>query len=112
MSVSSVATTRATIGSLLGTIQEGATTISSTFSTATKAVGMLNTFVSAAADKQRIRTKVDVHEFKTRLVEEKSMEEAKRKVAIAEFCKDEGNKQFYSSAYDRLSALVEEQKEA
>ncbi|QDH84044.1 hypothetical protein KMC60_gp01 [Achromobacter phage vB_AxyP_19-32_Axy11] len=102
----SVATTRVTFGAVLGTINEAATTVSSTFGTATKAVGMLNTFVSAAADKQALRTKVDLHEFKTRLIEEKSMEEARRKVAIEDFCKDEVNAKHFKSAYDRLSQLV------
>ncbi|AHB79454.1 hypothetical protein psb1_0036 [Shigella phage pSb-1] len=40
------ATVRMTAGTLLGTVNSAATTVADTFGTATKAVGMLNSYVS------------------------------------------------------------------
>ena len=102
----SVANTRMTFGAVLGTINEAATTVTATLSTASKAVGMLNRFVTDAADKQALRSKVDMYEFKTILVEEKAMTEALRKKSIEEFCKDSTNAKHYSAAYDRLAEIV------
>ena len=100
------ATTRLTFGAVLGSVEAAAATVTSTLDTATKAVGMLNRFVSDAADKQNLRSKVDMHEFKTVLVEQKAMEEALRKKGIEEFCKDSTNSKHYQAAYDRLAAIV------
>ena len=102
----SIANTRMTFGAVLGTVNEAATTVAATLSTASKAVGMLNRFVTDAADKQALRSKVDMHEFKTVLVEEKAMAEALRKKSIEEFCKDATNAKHYSAAYDRLAEIV------
>ena len=104
-----MSTTRLTFGAVLGSVNAAAGTITSTLDTATKAVGMLNRFVSDAADKQALRSKVDMHEFKNVLVEQKAMEEATRKKAIEEFCKDSTNAKHYKAAYDRLAQLVNDE---
>ena len=79
------ATVRMTAGTLLGTVNSAATTVADTFGTATKAVGMLNSYVSTMAEKQAIRTKLEMHTFVNKLAEETAMTETLRKKSIEEF---------------------------
>lgn len=104
--MTTTASIRMTAGTLLGTVNEAATTVADTFGTATKAVGMLNRYVTDMADKQTIRSKLEMHEFTTKLVEEKAMEETIRKKNIQEFCKDKDNAALYSASYDRLLEIL------
>lgn len=103
----SIATTRMTVGSLLGAVNEAATAVSSTFTAATRGIGMLNTYVTEAAENQRERTIVNRDQFRHRLIEEASMQEAQRRVAVLDFINtSDVNKELYSSAYSRLSKLL------
>ena len=104
----SVATSRMTIGALLGTVTTAATTVTSTLDTASAAVGMLNATVTKAAKEQSIRHAVDVNEFKNRLVVEVSMQRAQRERAVVTFCEDKVNKQLYEAAHNELTALIKE----
>lgn len=104
--MTTTASVRMTAGTLLGTVNEAATTVADTFGTATKAVGMLNRYVTKMSDKQIIRDKLEMHEFTSKLVEETAMQEAVRQKTILEFCKDEQNKELYSKAYDRLNEIL------
>lgn len=104
--MTTTASVRMTAGTLLGTVNEAATTVADTFGTATKAVGMLNRYVTKMSDKQIIRDKLEMHEFTAKLVEETAMQEAVRQKGILEFCKDEQNGKLYSSAYDRLKEIL------
>ena len=58
--MTTTATVRMTAGTLLGTVNSAATTVADTFGTATKAVGMLNSYVSTMTEKQAIRTKLEM----------------------------------------------------
>lgn len=104
----SVATTRLTIGSVLGTINTAANTVSSTLDAAGSAIGMLNATVNKAAKEQRIRHAVDVNEFKSRLVVEVSMERAQRERAMLEFCSDSQNKALFEKAFNELTTVVKD----
>lgn len=106
--MTTTASVRMTAGTLLGTVNEAATTVADTFGTATKAVGMLNRYVTKMSDKQIIRDKLEMHEFTAKLVEETAMQEAVRQKAIKEFCKDEQNAELYAQAYDRLRDILSE----
>ena len=106
--MTTTASVRMTAGTLLGTVNEAATTVADTFGTATKAVGMLNRYVTKMSDKQIIRDKLEMHEFTAKLVEETAMQEAVRQKSIKEFCKDEQNAELYSQAYDRLREILSE----
>ncbi|ALA45470.1 hypothetical protein ADP65_00001 [Achromobacter phage phiAxp-3] len=104
----STSTARLTIGSLLGTVNTAAITVSSTLDAAGAAVGMLNSAVSKAAKEQAIRHKVDVNEFKSRLIMEVSMARAQRERQVVEFCKDSVNEKLFKQAHDELSNLLKD----
>lgn len=104
--MSTNATVRMTAGTLLGTINGAATTVADTFDTATKAIGMANLYVSTMADKQRIRTKLEMHTFVNKLAEETAMVETLRKKNIEEFCKDEQNATIYNAEYDKIINIL------
>lgn len=96
------------VTALLGTVNNAATSVSSIFTTATKSVGMLDKFVSDAAERQEIRSVVDMNDFATKLAEEKAMEEAQRKLEVLKFTGPEGsdNERLYATAYDRIQKLL------
>lgn len=104
--MSTNATVRMTAGTLLGTINGAATTVADTFDTATKAIGMANLYVSTMADKQRIRTKLEMHTFVNKLAEETAMVETLRKKNIEEFCKDDQNREIYNREYDKIIDIL------
>lgn len=100
------ATTRMTVGTLLGAVNGAATTVADTFDTATKTVGMANLYVSTMADKQKIRTKLEMHTFVNKLAEETAMIETLRKKNIEEFCKDKDNADIYNAEYDKIIDIL------
>lgn len=104
--MTTTANVRMTAGTLLGTVNEAATTVADTFGTATKAVGMLNRYVTKLSDKQIIRDKLDMHTFTKKLAEETAMADAVRAKGIKEFCKDETNRELYSAAYDEIVEIL------
>ncbi len=69
-----VASTRMTFGTILGAIQTSAKTITSTLDAANAGVGMINKFVSDAAENQQVRSKIDNQIFKSTLLKTKAME--------------------------------------
>lgn len=104
--MTTTATVRMTAGTLLGTVNSAATTVADTFGTATKAVGMLNSYVSTMAEKQAIRTKLEMHTFVNKLAEETAMVETLRKKGIEEFCKDELNAKIYNAEYEKIVDIL------
>lgn len=104
--MTTTANVRMTAGTLLGTVNEAATTIADTFGTATKAVGMLNRYVTKMSDKQIIRDKLEMHTFTKKLAEETAMNDAVRAKGILEFCKDEQNAQLYKESYDEIVSIL------
>lgn len=104
--MSATATTRMTVGTLLGAVNGAATTVADTFDTATKAIGMANLYVSTMSDKQRIRTKLEMHTFVNKLAEETAMVETLRKKNIEEFCKDDQNAKIYNAEYAKIVDIL------
>lgn len=103
-----MASARMTVGTLLGTVNEVATSVSSIFDTATKSINMLNRYVSEAAEKQALRSIVDTHGFKERLVEEKTMETVTRKLEIKSFCsQSQHHADLYQATYNEFLSLLE-----
>lgn len=103
------ATARMTLGSILGTATDAAQSVSAVFNTATKAINMGNKFVSDAAEKQSIRSTLDMHDFTMKLAEEKAMEETLRKKTILDFTKQSTeNEQLFETAYNRINQLLED----
>lgn len=104
--MTTTASVRMTAGTLLGTVNEAATTVADTFSTVTKAVGMANLYVTTMSDKQKIRTKLEMHTFVNKLAEETAMVETLRKKTIEEFCKDEANANLYNAEYNKIIDIL------
>lgn len=106
-----MATSRITFGAVLGTIGDAAGTVSTVLNTATASVGMLAKFVDDAAEQQRIRSVVDMDSFGELVKEEAAMAEAARKTDIIAFCKKSPDHQaLFTTAYDRITALLDAQK--
>lgn len=104
--MTTTASVRMTAGTLLGTINEAATTVADTFGTITKTVGMANSYVSTMAEKQAIRTKLEMHTFVNKLAEETAMVETLRKKNIEEFCKDKDNADIYNAEYSKIIDIL------
>ena len=104
--MTTTATVRMTAGTLLGTVNSAATTVADTFGTATKAVGMLNRYVTKMSDKQIIRDKLEMHTFTKKLAEETAMQDAIRAKGILEFCKDAQNAELYEQSYNEIVEIL------
>ena len=102
------ATTRMTFGTILGTVQDAATTVTTALQTATTAVGMLHTYVEDAALMQQIRSVAERDSFGIQVAEELSMAEAVRKDEVRKFCNTESRQTDYNTAYERIFAKIEE----
>lgn len=80
------ATARMSIGSAFGAITNAAESVASVFGTTTKAIGMLDTFVSDAAKNQKLRSVANTADFKKKLEQDKAMENTVRIKQVREFC--------------------------
>lgn len=99
--------TRLTFGALLNTVQATANTVTSTLDAANTGVGMLTSFVTAAADNQRIRQVADKEVFIETLIQEKSFEQAQAKLKVQKFClQSADHAQFYEASYDVFTKLL------
>jgi hypothetical protein len=99
--------TRLTFGALLNTVQATANTVTSTLDAANTGVGMLTSFVTAAADNQRIRQVADKEVFIETLIQEKSFEQAQAKLKVQKFClQSADHAQFYEQSYNTFTSLL------
>lgn len=102
-----IANSRMTFGSILGAVQTSAVTITSTLDAANNAVGMLNRYVSDAAKRQDVRSKLDNAIFEKTLHQEKAQELAESRLAVLQYTKtSKDHEQHYQSAYDELATLL------
>ena len=100
-------TTRLAFGSILGTVQSAATTVTGTLDTMSTAVGMATAFVNQAADNQRIRQIADKEDFLETLIMEKAEQRATAHLKADQFCaKSEQHSAHYNSAYNRYTSLL------
>jgi len=99
--------TRVTFGAILNTIQSTATMLTNTLDTVNTGVGMATTYVTDAADNQRMRSTADKESFLEDLVREKSYEESQSNLKVQKFClQSADHKQFYEAAYTKYSNLL------
>lgn len=90
-----MASTRLALGSVLDTVVGTANALSSVVNTTTKSVGMLDAFVTKAADEQALQHKKDRKVFIKSLIREAAQEQAQADLKALEFCKK-------SDAHDKL----------
>lgn len=105
-----VANSRMTFGAVLATVQTTANTVTNTLQAANSAVGMLNKFVSDAAQRQDVRSKLDNAIFEKTLHQEKAQELTASRLQVLEFCKQSADHAtHYQAAYDELAELLKPQ---
>ncbi|MFP3645156.1 hypothetical protein [Paraburkholderia sp. SIMBA_054] len=108
-----MATARMTIGTVFDTVSNAAVAASTVLGSGIKAVNMLDKYVSDAAEKQEIRSLVDMESFETRLQEEVAMEDTQRHIKLKEFMdKSPEHQRLYQSNFDRIAAVLAKRKAA
>lgn len=101
-------TARGAVGSLFATISAIGTATTSLFDTANDGVGMLNRYVGDAAEKQRITSDYELATFEEKLLDDYSVEEAKRNREMRTFvAEDPDNRVLLETAHSRIKAAVE-----
>lgn len=98
---------RQALAAIMGTVQTTAHTVTSTFDAANKSIGMLNTMVSNAANRQNIRSSLDNAIFKATLHQEKAQELTESRLKVKEFLsKSQDHHDMYQAAYQELGAVL------
>lgn len=106
------ANSRMTLGAVLGTVTTAANTLSSTFDAANKGIGMLNTFVSDAADNQRLRSIANKERFTEQLIEDMAMEDTVRALKIDDFVSQSTqHKSHFEERYSVYESLLRPNKD-
>lgn len=100
-----MATTRMTVGSILGTITDTANMASNLVRTASGGVDMLNRFVDSASTDQRERQVAHRATYRSNLIREASMEIAKGNAESLAFAREsEDNKKLFEDAQSLLTS--------
>lgn len=102
-----MSTTRLSFGAVLGTVQSAATTVTATLDTVSTAVGMATSFVTQAADNQRMRQVVDKEDFIENLIMEKAEQRATAHLKAERFIsKSPEHAKHYENAYKTFTKLL------
>jgi hypothetical protein len=102
-----MATARVTLGSLLGTVNTAASTLTGTIGTIGKTVGMLDVLVTSASIKQRMDTRADLADYAQKLRVRCAQEEAEMHLDVVEFCgRSAAHKKLYADAFNKYSKLI------
>lgn len=103
----SAANSRMTIASVLAAVQTTANTATGALNAVNSAVGMANKFVTDAAHRQDVRSKLDNAIFEKTLHQEKAQELAQSRMQMEEFAKQSAaHQQHYQQAYDELASIL------
>lgn len=99
--------TRLTFGAVLGSVQSAANTVTGALDAASAGIGMLNSFVTQAADNQKIRQIADKEDFIETLIMEKAEQRATAHLKADKFCsKSADHSKHYNSAYSAYEKLL------
>ena len=103
----SAANSRMTVGSILAAVQTTANTATGALNAVNSAVGMANKYVTDAAHRQNIRSKLDNDIFENNLLLEKTQELATARLAAEDFAKQSpAHAAHYQAAYNELAAIL------
>lgn len=103
----SAANSRMTLASVLAAVQTTANTATGALNAVNSAVGMANKFVTDAAQRQEVRSKLDMAIFERTLHQEKAQELATSRLAMEDFAKQStAHAQAYQQAYDELASIL------
>lgn len=101
------------LGSVLGTIEKTASTITNVVSTVDAGVSMLNSYVKLHSEQQRDKHIIERETARETLLEESTIIQAERRRALEHrFEADPVFKKHYAASYERLSALFAEPQTA
>lgn len=107
-----MSTTRLSFGAVLGTVQSAATTITASLDTVSTAVGMATSFVTQAADNQRLRQIADKEDFVENLIMEKAEQRSVAHLKAEKFIsKSPDHARLYGAAYDKFTKLLRDPSE-
>ena len=102
-----MANTRPAFGNVLGTVVDAANAVSTTLNVITKSVGMLDAFVSDAAETQQTRMKLEQSSRTEQLIEETALADTQRQQSIKEYLeKNPGTAEMYAANQKRLQAVL------
>ena len=102
-----MSTTRLSMAAVLGSVHSAANTVTGALEAASAGIGMLNSFVTQAADNQRLRQIADKEDFIENLVSEKAQQRTEALVKVDKFkSKSSGHAQAYDDAYQRFTQLL------
>lgn len=107
-----MSTTRLSFGAVLGTVQSAANAVTGALDAASAGVGMLNSFVTQAADNQRVRQIADKEDFVENLIMEKAEQRATAYLKVEKFVsKSADHAKHYQGAYERFTQLLRSAEE-
>lgn len=93
------------LGSVLGTIEKTASTITNVVGTIDAGVSMLNSFVKLHSEQQKDKHIIERETSREQLLEESALIQAERRTALETRFTDETFKKHYAASYDRLAGL-------
>lgn len=101
------ASSRLAFGNIMGTVVDAANTVSTTLNVVTKSVGMVDAFVSNAAETQRIRMKLEQSSRTEQLIEETALADTQRQQGIKDYLEaNPGTTDLFTANQARLTAVL------
>lgn len=93
------------LGSVLGTIEKTANTVTNIVGTLDAGVSMLNSYVRLHSDQQKDKHIIEREVSRDILLEDSALQQAERRTALEARFSDETFKKHYAASYERLSSL-------
>ena len=101
------ASSRLAFGNIMGPVVDAANTVSTTLNVVTKSVGMVDAFVSNAAETQRIRMKLEQSSRTEQLIEETALADTQRQQGIKDYLEaNPGTTDLFTANQARLAAVL------
>lgn len=100
------------LGSVLGTIEKTANTVTNIVGTLDAGVSMLNSYVKLHSEQQRDKHIIEREVSRDILLEESALQQAERRTALEQRFADEVFKKHYATSYERLASLFAQPNEA
>lgn len=104
-----MSTTRLTFGAALSTVTDTLNVVSTVANVATKSVGMLDAFVTNAAENQSLRMKLESASKIETLIEETALADTERQMKIKSYLESNGKEssEMFKTNQERLRKVLE-----
>ena len=104
-----MATSRVTVGAVLGAVETTATTLTNTLNALNMGVNMINASVKEASENQQDQQKIDRSTFRKNLLRESAQAETEANLKALAFCKtSKDHAALYETAYNEFASLFSE----